>query len=58
MNNYSAAKKQYNGVSSPWWLRSSASASDFHFWRVQAGGYCNTPMATFAFGVSPAFRIA
>ncbi len=59
-NNYSGAKKQYNGSNTYWWLRAAYSRS-YHtstFYTVNGNGgwSCNT--ADITNGVSPAFRIA
>ena len=65
-SNYSGAIKQYDS-NSYWWLRSSYSYNTSHFFAVNLYGgwiYCSAnngwsdATATYADGVSPAFRIA
>ena len=57
-SNYSGAKKQRNGANSNWWLRSAFSKNAYNFHYVHSSGDWLNTSANFAFGVSPAFRIA
>ncbi len=58
ISNYSEAIKQYNGTNSTWWLRSANSNITDTFFRVGSNGGWHNTIASNAFGVAPAFRIA
>ena len=57
-SSYAGAVKQYNGSNSYWWLRSACSRFDNDFLYVGNNGGWGEYIASFSFGVSPAFRIA
>ena len=57
-SSYAGAKKQYNGRSSAWWLRSASSYITNTFLIVGGNGDWFNDSADGSFGVSPAFRIA
>ncbi len=57
-NSYSKAIKQLNGSNTYWWLRAASSFSNYGFCNVYDTGAWNGDFAAFAYGVSPAFRIA
>ena len=57
INNYSEAIKKNGTTVSDWWLRSSYNGSNVHFFNVCSDGeWCYT-VASYEYGVSPAFRI-
>jgi hypothetical protein len=56
-SNYSGAIKQRNGLNNIWWLRSAYSTFASTFYYVTSGGSWTYSTATYARGVSPAFRI-
>ena len=57
-DNYTGAKKQYNGSNSGWWLRSANSYDTGGFLCVRYVGDWSLNIARSSGGVSPAFRIA
>ena len=57
-SNYSGAIKQRNGSNSLWWLRSANSHSRNGFNYVTNSGDFGNSAPNYAWGVSPAFRIA
>ena len=57
-NNYSKAIKQYNGTNAYWWLRAANSLSAYSFFSVNTNGDWYSYYANYAYGASPAFRIA
>ena len=57
-SNYSGAIKQNNGSNSYWWLRSANSDIATNFFSVYYYGDWSIYIADYAYGVSPAFRIA
>ena len=57
-NNYSKAIKQYNGTNTAWWLRAANSTNAISFFTVNNNGDWNNNNAIYAYGASPAFRIA
>ena len=57
-SSYVGAIKQYNGSNDYWWLRSASSNTTDFFLRVFGTGSGSSGYASYANGVSPAFRIA
>ena len=58
-SNRSGAIKQINGSNSKWWLRAATFNSTISFNHVDSiGSLIDNESAAFAYGVSPAFRIA
>ena len=57
-SNGSKAIKQLNGSISLWWLRTAYSDNNSYFYYMYLRGDCYVDYADYAYGVSPAFRIA
>ena len=57
-SNYSEAIKQYDGSDYYWWLRSAVSYNRNTFFSVHSNGVWYSISASYAYGISPAFRIA
>ena len=57
-SNMDGAKKQLNGITTYWWLRSADSHNNSGFYRIQPSGVWHSNFsASESSGVSPAFRI-
>ena len=56
-DNYSGAKKQYQGSNDGWWLRSAPTYNSKNFCGVTSEGYWPTFDTRNHFGVAPTFRI-
>ena len=57
-SDYSEAIKQYDGSDYYWWLRSAVSYNPNTFFSVHSNGVWYSISASYAYGISPAFRIA
>ena len=56
-SNYSGAIKRYNGSNSYWWLRAALSNTSNRFYIVFTTGDWSHAIASYTYGVAPAFRI-
>lgn len=56
-NRYSSAIKKLGTVDVSWWLRSTFSNGDYNFYESNIIGNRGSGIATYAYGISPAFRI-
>ena len=56
-NNCGEAKKNYNGTTSFWWLRTATSDNSYSFLFVSSDGSWSYSSAGYDYGLAPAFRI-